>query len=321
LSIDAKELSAPAVVPQASVVVPARNRLGPLARTLETLIHQDLSPAEYEIIVCDDGSTEEVATVVAHFAAAPVAIRLNRQPRLGPAAARNLGIRLSAAPVVIFVDSDIEADQALVRHLLAALDSHVEWVGAEAALHPIGEHTGVLWDAPASIAGGRYHTAAIAYRRAVLLAVGGFDEDFRLPACEDVELAMRVLARGPIGFVPHAKARHRRRRVTAATHWRWRRHWRYQTILAARYGILAFPGRTCGPFPRPRVAWAALASLPAGRLWSAVKAAPQTPGDACLGSLYALFDIACGLSALPSILCAAVPPRRDYLAHSRSRHP
>ena len=303
---------------RASVVVPARNRLSLLARTLETLVDQDLSPADYEIIVCDDGSTQDIAAVLARFAAAPVVIRLNRQPPHGPAAARNLGIRLSAAPIVIFVDSDVEADKALVRCLLSAFAAHEEWAGAEAALYPLGEPAGVLWDAPASLGGGRYHTAGIAYRRAVLLAVGGFDEEFTLPACEDVELAVRVLARGPIGFVPDAKVWHPRRRVTAGTHWRWRHHWRYQTILAVRYGILAFPDRPCGPFPRLRVAWAAVASLPGGRLWSALKASPDAPCEACLGSLLALFDIVCGLWMLPSILFAAVPVRRDNMVHRRS---
>ena len=301
---------------RASVVVPVRNRLDLLVRTLETLTQQDFPAAEYEIIVCDDGSVVDVTHVLARFVDAPVSIRLEKQVPLGPAAARNLGIRSSHAPVLIFVDSDVEADRALIRCLVEALQAYPEWQGAEAALRPAGGEAGILWDAPASMDGGHYHTAAIAYRREVLLAVGGFDEEFRLPACEDVELAMRVLEHGPIGFVPKAKVWHPRRKITGRTHWRWRRHWRYETILAVRYGILAFPGRSCGRFPRLRVGWAAVATLPAGRFLSALKACASAPSDACLAALYALFDVLCGLWVLPSILFAPVPARRNYLGIS-----
>jgi glycosyltransferase involved in cell wall biosynthesis len=298
---------------RASVVVPVRNRADLLTRTLETLVAQDFPAPAYDIIVCDDGSADDITEVLTRFSAGPVAIRLAKQAPLGPAAARNLGIRESDAPVVIFVDSDVLADRALIVTLIGALHTHPEWQGAEAALHPVGKVIGPLWDAPTSTEGGRYHTAAIAYRRDVLLAVGGFDEEFNLPACEDVELAMRVLEHGPIGFVPKAKVWHPSRRVTGAMHWRWRRHWRYETILAVRYGILAFPGRSCGPFPRLRVAWAALVTLPAGRILAALKNCAKTPRDACLAALYALFDMLCGLLVLPSILFAPIPARRDYL--------
>jgi GT2 family glycosyltransferase len=299
-----------------SVIVPVRNRPDLLARTLETLTGQDFPADEYEIIVCDDGSTEDVSSVVRRFIPGPVSIRLEKQGPLGPAAARNLGIRRSHAPVLIFVDSDVQADRALIRCLVEVLRAHPEWQGAEAALHPAGEEAGILWDAPSSTDGGHYHTAAIAYQREVLLAVGGFDEEFKLPACEDVELAARVLALGPIGFVPEAKVWHPSRRVTGVTHWRWRRHWRYETVLAVRYGILVFPGKPCGPFPRLRVAWAAVATLPAGRFFSALKACANTPRDACLAALYSLLDVLCGLWVLPSILFAPVPTRRDYLGTS-----
>jgi GT2 family glycosyltransferase len=300
---------------RASIVVPVRNRADLLMRALESLIAQDCSTDDYEIIVCDDGSSEDIGAVVRRVSRDAPAMRVATQPPLGPAAARNLGIRLARAPIVIFVDSDVQGDRGLIASLTAALDAHPEWLGAEAALHPLGGgDDGILWDAPSSAEGGHYHTAAIAYRRAALLEVGGFDEEFRLPACEDVELAVRVLARGTIGFVPNAKVWHPRRRVTRSTHWRWRHHWRYETILAVRYGILAFPGRSCGPYPRLRVAVAAIATLPAGRLVAALSACGKSPRGALLAACYALFDVLCGLWALPAILFAPVPRRRDYLA-------
>lgn len=298
---------------RASVVVPVRNRPELLAKALESLTMQDLPGGQFEVIVCDDGSIEDIAAVVRPFSTGPVAVRLERQAAAGPAAARNLGIRAAGAAIVVFVDSDVTIGRSAIRLLTEALEKETKWQGAEAALHPADGNKGILWDAPASTGGGHYHTAAIAYRRAVLIAIGGFDEDFRLPACEDVELAVRVLAYGPIGFVPDAKAWHPQRKVTLRTHWRWRRHWYYETILAVRYGILAFPNCRAGRFPRLRVAWAAVVALPAGRLLAALKTLPAEPRDAAMAGLYALFDGLCGLSALPSILLAPVPARRDYL--------
>jgi len=299
---------------RASVVIPVRNRPDLLQRTLETLVAQDLAPAEYEIIVCDDGSSDDIETLVRQFQTGPVQVRFEKQLPAGPAAARNLGIRASASAILIFFDSDVLIDASAARLLLAALDSHPEWKGAEAALHPIGEEFGVLWDAPSSLEGGRYHTAAIAYRRNVLLKVGGFDEQFTLPACEDVELAIRVLSYGPIGFVPQAIVCHPMRRITWTTHWRWRRHWQFETILALRYGIMAFPGKRSGKFPRLRIALSALITLPAGRLLTALKSAGAAPKDAFIASFLALFDVACGLSALPTILLHPLPTRRHYLS-------
>ena len=300
---------------RASIVVPVRNRPDLLARTLETLLAQDVPSSEFEIVICDDGSTDDIQSVAARFASEPTRVCLERQPQLGPAAARNLGVRCSNAPIVIFIDSDVIVDCSAVRRLIEALDSHPDWQGAEAALHPMGGEKSILWDAPSSTEGGHYHTAAIAYRRDVLLAVGGFDEQFRLPACEDVELALRVLRHGPIGFAPEAKVWHPRRRVTYTTHWQWRLHWRYETVLALRYGVLSFPENPCGPFPRLRMMRAALVGMPCGRFIQALKAISRNPGDAFLALMYSLFDVVFGLWALPSILLAPLPIRQNYLSN------
>lgn len=306
---------------RASVVIPVRNRPDLLERALQSVVAQDLLRTDYEVIVCDDGSTDDIGAIVAKLGTGPTRIALCRQPPLGPAAARNLGIRSSHADIVIFIDSDVIADPNVVRLLVEALESHPEWQGAEAALRPADGSAGILWDAPSSESGGRFHTAGIAYRREALCAVGGFDEEFKLPACEDVELALRILKLGQIGFVPNAIVRHPARRVTLKTHWRWRKHWRYEIILALRYGILAFPGNSSGPFPRIRIAWSALVTLPAGRLLAGAKAFPKEPANALRAALLALFDVICGISALPDIFMQPLPCRKDaLLSHERVAH-
>jgi GT2 family glycosyltransferase len=284
-----------------------------MRRCLDSLAVQDFPAENYEVIVCDDGSTFELSGAVNTPKPGPPDIRFVRQDCRGPAAARNLGIRGSSSPIVLFIDSDVTADKGLIRNLVAALAENPNWAGAEACLLPMESTSSPMWEGPESTTGGRFHTAAIAYRRDALILAGGLDEAFPLPACEDVELAARILLLGPIGFAPDAKAWHPRRKVGIRTRWRSRLHWKYLMILAKRYGFLGFPERRIGRFSRLRVAWAAVVSLPFGRLLRAFCWVRRSPLDATLASLYALFDIGCGLCALPVILFGSVPERMDYL--------
>jgi GT2 family glycosyltransferase len=205
------------------------------------------------------------------------------------------------------------AERDFVASITECLTRHPDWAGAEARLIPTGGEDGPLWDAPDSEGGGRFHTAAIAYRLDALVAAGGLDETFLLPACEDVELAARILPGGQIGFAPEARVYHPRRRVLLRTLWNWRRHWKYVTVLAKRYGFLAFPNESAGPVPRLRVAFAAVVSLPAGRFRRGLAHLRRDRAAGVLACAYAAFDILCGLSALREILFAGIPERRRYL--------
>jgi GT2 family glycosyltransferase len=296
-----------------SIVVPVRDRADHLMRCLHSLACQDFPADHCEIIVCDDGSKETLSDAVGKFQPGPPAVRIVRQDHRGPAGARNLGIRESTSPVILFVDSDVLAGKELVRRLVDALTEHPDWAGAEACLVPADGPPSPLWEAPAAAHGGRFHTAAIAYRRNALVAAGGLDESFLLPVCEDVELAARILRFGAIGFVSDAIAYHPIRRVGIRMHWRSRLHWRYLVILAERYGFLAFPECKIGRFSRLRVAFAAVVSLPFGRLRNALLWTKRSPFDAVLAFLYAFFDVACGVWALPSILFCSIPERLNYL--------
>jgi glycosyltransferase involved in cell wall biosynthesis len=298
---------------RASIVIPVYNRAELLYKCLCSLIAQDMISKDFEILVCDDGSAEDMESVIKKFQLGYPIVRLFRQPRRGPAAARNLGIRASTAPIIIFLDSDVVPDKALVYHLVTALERNQQWLGAEGRIEPFGNNRGPLWDAPTCNNGGRYQTAVIAYRRKALITAGGFDEAFRLPACEDVELAYRVLMKGLIGFVTEAIVYHPTRRITLNTYWNWRRFWKYVMILAKRYGFLAFPGRSAGRFPRLRVAFSAIVTLPGGRFINACKHIKCNLKEGLLAGFYALFDGLCGLCVLPDILFASVPPRRNYL--------
>ncbi len=144
-----------------SVIIPVFNRSDLLRQVLESLTKQDLPLSAFEVLVCDDGSTEPLRPVIEEFASRLPCIRHLRQSNQGPAAARNLGIVNASADVVVFIDSDVIVDGSALSKLIGALEINSRWVGAEARLQPIGGTNALGWDAPRSDNGGHFHTAGI----------------------------------------------------------------------------------------------------------------------------------------------------------------
>ncbi|MDQ2084638.1 glycosyltransferase family 2 protein [Xanthobacteraceae bacterium Astr-EGSB] len=88
-----------------SVVIPTYNRASTLGRALASVTAQSFPAAE--IVVVDDGSTDDTAAVLAEYAAWP--LRHVVHPRnLGAAAARNSGVEAATSPWIAFLDSDDE---------------------------------------------------------------------------------------------------------------------------------------------------------------------------------------------------------------------
>ncbi|MGD0235501.1 MAG: glycosyltransferase [Syntrophorhabdales bacterium] len=300
--------------PHVAVVIPVHDRKDLLEACLQSLASLDFPVKECEVIICDDCSDDDLESVVTKFRQLIPRLKLLRQKKQrGPAAARNAGFRSSSADIFVCLDSDVICSPRFLRELVGGLEANPAWVAAEAALVPVGGLASPLWDAPTSSNGARYHTAGIAYRRDALFEAGGFDETFKLPACEDVDLAAVLLKLGKIGFVKSAEVYHPRRRITLRTHWVWRKSWKYVTVLAKRYGFLAFPEHQVGPLPRLRVALAAVLTLPVGRLIEGCIYASRSPLGGINACFYALFDLFCGICALPEIFFRHIPRRRNYL--------
>ena len=96
--------------PEFSVVIPVYNRAHIVGLSIESALGQDF--ADFEIIVVDDGSTDDVASVMAGFP--DPRLRFVRQPNKGASAARNHGIDLARGRYVAFLDSD---DSFMPGHL------------------------------------------------------------------------------------------------------------------------------------------------------------------------------------------------------------
>ncbi len=297
----------------ATIVIPVFNRAQELSVVLDGLGNQTETMADIEVLVCDDGSTEDLSATTDTYKTVLPNLRLIRQAASGPAAARNLGIRESNADTIIFLDSDIVLDEDVVAQLIHSLKVNPDWVGAEGRVVGSGGNQGPLWYAPTCRNGGVYLTANIAYRKDVLLSIGGFDEGFPRAAAEDVDLAIRVMEKGSIGFNPEAVVTHPRSRKTFRTHWNKRLDWESVRIIADRHRVAAWPGRSTR-YPRLRTAFCALIKLPAGRALASLRFAVREKFvDGMIGSCHALFDIICSVTVMPSILFGKTPDVRDYL--------
>lgn len=208
-----------------SVVIPTHNRRRILTRALWALADQHMDLPELEVIVVDDGSTDETPSEVAALSPTfPFRLRYLRQSNLGPAAARNRGIEAASGELIVFIGDDILAQPGFLRHHRQAhLDHpqpHVAVLGLT-SWHPELEATPLAqwWEDwrfryRALLAGKEpdfsfFYTSNISAKRDFLLDGGLFDESFPDAAYEDTEFGYRLRRHGlEILFEPRAAAYH-----------------------------------------------------------------------------------------------------------------
>jgi GT2 family glycosyltransferase len=202
--------------PRVSVVVCTYNggrTLDQCLRSLEALDYPD-----YEVIVVDDGSTDDTAAILQHFPG----VHAIRQTNHGLSYARNGGLHAATGSIVAYTDSDCFADPNWLTHLVDRLQRCTAaavggpnlspqdgWLAACVAASP-GQPTHVLSsDQEAEHIPG----CNMAFRREALLAIGGFDYQYR-KAGDDVDVCWRLQQAGYwITFAPGAFVWHHRRQT------------------------------------------------------------------------------------------------------------
>ncbi len=108
---------------QVSIIVSTRNRAEQLARCLESLVHQEIAtPDAYEIIVVDNGSTDDTRQIVETARSQFLRVRYLYEARLGLSIARNAGVRHAMGSIVCFIDDDAIPSSQYVSEILASFD-------------------------------------------------------------------------------------------------------------------------------------------------------------------------------------------------------
>lgn len=188
-----------------SVVIPTFQRRDSLEVVLPSLLRQSFEPESYEILLCDAGSTDGTEELVAELD--DPRLRFLPGPNTGRSGARNRGVRSASGDLVLFTDADIIADPGL---LLQHWDYHQKFpgdavVGCEVQVDTLEQYEEFRQD-PQQYARHKttrktvpwhyFLTGNASARKADLLRVGIFDEDFTGYGHEDLELGYRLLKAG-----------------------------------------------------------------------------------------------------------------------------
>jgi glycosyltransferase involved in cell wall biosynthesis len=206
-------------VTHVSVVIPTHNRAGLLAAAVGSVLHQATHGHTLEVIVIDDGSTDDTPQVLRQFGDRIVTVVIPSSGR--PAVPRNVGLRRATGELVAFQDSDdLWAADRLLQQVALFDDPAVGLAyGNATVIDPAGCPTGALVIDPERAVHGSCHdellranvisTLTVMARRQALLDLGGFDEDPGLRGVEDYELWLRLSTRWELAYLDATLASYR----------------------------------------------------------------------------------------------------------------
>jgi glycosyltransferase involved in cell wall biosynthesis len=183
--------------PKISVVVPTYNQSGIIEYCLHSLFNQTADPADYEIVIVDDGSTDNTQALVKRLTPeAPCEVVYVRQPNMGRSRTRNNGAMKARGKYIIFLDGDMTVRREFVAahlagHTRPGLIVHGTVINTSQISDP---NTG-----PATmpnLSRAFFATGNVSIERAQFIESGMFDEDFVEYGWEDLELGERLRRMG-----------------------------------------------------------------------------------------------------------------------------
>lgn len=201
--------------PIVSVVVCGYNAAATLEECLQSLTR--CSYPNLDVIVCDDGSTDETAAIARRF----TDFRLLELPHGGLSVARNAGIEASAGDIVAFLDADAICHPEWPFHLVLSMEG--ETIGASGGPNLPTRRARFVERAVSACPGNPIHVLVaddraehvpgcnMAFKKDALGAVHWFDPVYT-SAGDDVDVCWKILEKGyEIAFSPAAQVRHHRR--------------------------------------------------------------------------------------------------------------
>jgi len=212
-----------------SLIICSRNRRQQLARCLDS-IRRITFDRGWELIIVDNGSTDGTATVVSEFInTSDVRALYVFEPASGKSNGLNASLKIANGEILAFTDDDCYvASDFLSRVWSAFADPSVGYIGGRIMLHDPADHPitinesviPTIFPARSFVCAGSIQGANMAFRRRVLLDIGGFDPLFGpgalFPAAEEIEAVSRASAMGWMGeYNPEVVVRHHHHRKAA----------------------------------------------------------------------------------------------------------
>jgi cellulose synthase/poly-beta-1,6-N-acetylglucosamine synthase-like glycosyltransferase/peptidoglycan/xylan/chitin deacetylase (PgdA/CDA1 family) len=281
-------------LPPVTAVIPAFNEGAVITRTIDSVLDSDVP---VEVIVVDDGSSDETADIVARRYRREPRVRLLRQANAGKASALRAGIAACRTEAIVALDADTLFAPTTIRRLIEPMCD--PRVGAVAGTAEVGnvENLWARWQALEYLTQQELERRAWdalwavpivpgavgAWRRRALLDVGGFSSE---TLAEDADLAMALCRRG--WRVVHAPAARARTEVPATRPElaKQRVRWSFGVLQALWKHRRALVERRAGAFGR--IVWPAMClflvvlplATPAALVGIAVAAAAHNFGPA-----------------------------------------
>lgn len=222
--------------PTISVVIPVYNGGESFRRCLAKFAQSNIAP--HELIVVSDGDTDGSWLVAEQFGAKVIRIPQSQ----GPAKARNLGAKEATGEIIFFVDADVEIYPETIEmvaqafytddQLAALIGSYDDTPGASNFLSQYRNLFHHYTHQTSSPVASTFWGACGAVRRNIFLSVGGFNEAYRLPCIEDIELGYRLKKAGHyINLYKNIQVKHLK-------------HWGLYSMLRADIFYRAIPWTT-----------------------------------------------------------------------------
>ncbi len=197
--------------PPVSVVIPAYNAADTLPACLWALRSQTYPDDRYEVIVVDDGSTDETAMIARRFG-----VHVISQVNRGQATARNRGAERARGDLLLFTDADCAPTRDWIARMVCAF-ADPDVVGAKGVYRTrqsslVARFVQLEYEDKCDRMRGLetidfVDTYSAAYQREVFCSAGGFDPTFRID--EDQELSFRLAEAGHrLVFAPEAQVFH-----------------------------------------------------------------------------------------------------------------
>ncbi len=217
-----------------SVIIPAYNAAHTIEKCLSALVNQSLPKEDYEVILVDDGSTDDTPDIVNKFP-----VQYFWQPNQGPATARNRGAQEAKGDIILFTDADCVPQNNWIEEMVRpfnvpeimavkgayktdqkSLTARFAQIEFEERFEMLKSHKYI----------DMVDTYSAGYRKSIFLSLGGFDPSFPVANNEDTELSYKMSeASHRMVFNPNAIVYHLNHPDSVKGYARlkfWRGYWR-----------------------------------------------------------------------------------------------